>query len=97
MTTYVPWNVQTWEDLLLDQTGDKLLYWPPGEPLPEYQFTNHLAGPCKRALQRVIHAALLPVLDRLRSPYPETYSPTPLPDPSKLARDPFPFHKPHAT
>ena len=52
-----------------------LLYWEPGTPLPEVHLHSHLAPWPKRALQRLAHAALLPLLDRRRPAFDPAYRP----------------------
>lgn len=66
------WARSDWRThVVLDDLPD-LHYWEPGTKLPEPHFTNHLAPIPKRALQRVAHAWLLPMLDACRP----SYSPT---------------------
>jgi hypothetical protein len=43
-----------------------LLFWAPGEPLPEVRLHGQIPAWPKRFAQRLAHAALLPLLDRLR-------------------------------
>jgi glycosyltransferase involved in cell wall biosynthesis len=54
-------------------------YWAPGTELPEPRFTNHLAPWPKRLAQRVVHAWLLSVMDKFRTPYSEGTYLRPLP------------------
>ena len=60
-----------WQSFIVPADHPGLHHWQPGSPLPEFHFTNHLARPHVRAAQRIAHACLLPVLDRLRSRYPD--------------------------
>jgi hypothetical protein len=57
-----------------------LMHWAPGEPLHEVRTTSHLAPPGKRLVQRLIHPLLLPLLDRTRPQYSQTFQPTLIPD-----------------
>jgi glycosyltransferase involved in cell wall biosynthesis len=65
------WTQGDWRSFVLPADRPELHYWRAGAPLPEFRFTNHLASPPMRAAQRLAHACLLPVLDRLRPRYPE--------------------------
>lgn len=64
------WLIEDWQQLIVPDSLSGLQYWEPGKPLPEYQFTNHLAPYPKRLLQRLTHQYLLPVLDRTRPAFP---------------------------
>ena len=50
-----------------------------GVAIARVHFANHLAKPHVRAAQRVAHACLLPVLDRLRPRYPDQAYPRRIP------------------
>ena len=63
------WNAQDWRKQVISDGAPGLLYWAPETDLPEPHFNNHLAPLGKRALQRIVHTGLLPVLDRLRRGY----------------------------
>jgi hypothetical protein len=65
------WSEKEWRKFIAPDAAPEMHYWPPGEPLPEYHFTNHLAGWPKRAAQRWAHACALPLLDRLRPSWTE--------------------------
>ena len=56
-----------------------LLYWEPGSVLKEQPMYNHLAPPMQRLMQRVIHPALLPILDRARPSYDKSFEPQLIP------------------
>ena len=65
------WARGDWRSFVVPADHPDLHYWVPDTPLPEVNFTNHLAKPHVRAAQRLAHAFLLPVLDRLRRRYPD--------------------------
>jgi hypothetical protein len=73
------WAEQEWRKFVAADNMPGLTYWRPGEPLPQYDFTSHLAKPRTRAIQRIIHAAGLPILDRLRPAWPEGTYPEKIP------------------
>jgi hypothetical protein len=73
------WQVTDWRSLLVNESAADLNYWQPGAELPAYRWTNHLASPAKRCLQRAVHFGLLPILDRLRPRFPADYRPEPIP------------------
>jgi hypothetical protein len=57
-----------------------LQYWRPGEALPEYHSTSHLAGFSKRAMQRLTHAVGVSLLDYFRPGWPEGTYPQRIPE-----------------
>ncbi|HEY6329614.1 MAG TPA: glycosyltransferase family 2 protein [Blastocatellia bacterium] len=63
-----------------NHTSGELREWVSGEPLPKISFKGHMSFAPKRAVQRVIHPALLPVLDRLRKPMRADYAFPEVPD-----------------
>jgi len=67
------WQVTDYVTKLVDPANPELEYWHPGTELPSYRWTNHLASFPKQVLQRSVHFALLPVLDRLRPNFPAEY------------------------
>ena len=73
------WSLDDWRTFVVPDGHPDLQYWRPGSPLPEFRFTNHLAPLHIRAAQRIAHALLLPVLDRLRPRYPEGACPQRIP------------------
>jgi len=73
------WSLDDWRRFVIPAEHPGLRYWQPGSPLPEFHFTNHLARPHVRAAQRIAHAYLLPVLDRLRPRYPDGAYPQRIP------------------
>jgi glycosyltransferase involved in cell wall biosynthesis len=60
------WSSSDWRQFVVNEDHPHLYHWQPGSSLPDFHFTNHLAQPHVRAAQRIAHACLLPVLDRLR-------------------------------
>ena len=78
------WTQGDWQTFIIPDDHPDLQYWQPGSALPEVHFANHLAKPHLRAAQRIAHACLLPMLDRLRPPYPaEAYPQKVPPDATK--------------
>lgn len=69
------WTVRDWQDLIIDKNTENLCYWELNSPLPEYHFYNHVAKFPKRLLQRIVHASMLPIIDRLRPEFPKSYKP----------------------
>jgi hypothetical protein len=61
-------------------TAGELYQWQPGQPLPEINTTDHLARGMKRLAQRLIHPCALPLLDRLRPPFPHDFRPQLIPE-----------------
>jgi len=82
------WADQEWRKFITQDDEPGLLHWVPGEPLPAVHQTNHLATGPKRAVQRVVHAGLLPFLDRLRPGWPDDAVPQPIaPDVVQMLRE----------
>lgn len=73
------WDAEDWRSILVPQNDTRLLKWESGAKLPLFRFTNHLAPSKTRALQRVAHGFLLPILDRGRPKFPAGYRPEPIP------------------
>ncbi|HEV2472408.1 MAG TPA: glycosyltransferase family 2 protein, partial [Chthonomonadales bacterium] len=63
------WAEADWRRQVVPENLPGLQYWQPGTELPQPRFTNHLAPLPKRALQRLVHACCLPLLDRFRPGY----------------------------
>ena len=61
------WSMRDWRSFIVPEDHPGLQQWQPGSPLPKSRFTDHLAKPPVRAAQRLAHACLLPILDRLRA------------------------------
>jgi len=83
--SFAHWREQEWRKFITPDNLSGLRYWEPGTDLPEFHFTNHLAPTLKRAAQRLMHACFLPLLDRLRSRWPDGYYPQRIP-PEVVAR-----------
>lgn len=73
------WAEREWRKFVTPDDAEGLMHWAPRSPLPEVHQTNHLSPPHIRFAQRLTHAALLPVLDRLRPGWPEDACPQPIP------------------
>ena len=73
------WAQGDWRSFILRGDHPDLHHWQPGSPLPEFDFANHLAPPHVRAAQRIAHACLLPLLDRLRPRHPDHAYPQRIP------------------
>jgi glycosyltransferase involved in cell wall biosynthesis len=73
------WHRDQWRHHLVEETHPGLKRWTPGTDLPEPCFRNHLANPAVRFLQRMVHAAFLPVLDRCRATYGDQTYPVRIP------------------
>lgn len=68
---------------LADNSGvdtGPLLYWKPGTELPEVRLYNHTVGLGKRAIQRIIHPLMLPLLDRRRPAFNPSFQPKLIPE-----------------
>lgn len=64
------WTEEEWKSFVVESNSRNLRHWEPGRPLPDPRFTSHLDSLHKRALQRLVHATLLPILDRTRDSFP---------------------------
>jgi len=64
------WSVSDWRRFVTPDNDPNLRYWAPGTELPSPEFTNHLRPPKIRVVQRILHAAFLPLVDRFRRPFP---------------------------
>jgi glycosyltransferase involved in cell wall biosynthesis len=65
------WVEEQWHKFIAPDNAPGALFWKPGDALPEYHFTNHLAPFYKRQVQRFVHAVCLPLLDSTRPHWPE--------------------------
>jgi glycosyltransferase involved in cell wall biosynthesis len=74
------WSESDWRKFITPDDKPELQYWEPGTNLPHYQFTNHLRPPHIRLVQRLVHAWLLPVLDRTRPSFSTQDHPQPIPE-----------------
>jgi hypothetical protein len=69
-----------WKRFIVSDDLSELRRWQPGTELPRYDYVSHLQPPHIRALQRLIHAFCLPILDRTRKSWLATDYPTRIPD-----------------
>jgi hypothetical protein len=74
-----PWAESEWRKFVTADDAEGIRRWSPGLPLPELEEANHLARPPKRVAQRFLHAVLLPLLDGMRSHWPDDAYPQPIP------------------
>jgi glycosyltransferase involved in cell wall biosynthesis len=65
------WVLPVWREFVVPDAAQGLRRWVPGSVLPEVRQTNHLAPPHKRLAQSLVHAFLLPLLDRTRPGWPD--------------------------
>jgi hypothetical protein len=65
------WIEEQWHKFIAPDHAPGALFWKPGDALPEYHFTNHLAPSYKRLAQRFVHALCLPLLDSTRPRWPK--------------------------
>jgi glycosyltransferase involved in cell wall biosynthesis len=72
------WTNGDWRRHVVPDDLPDLHFWKPGTDLTEVHFRNHLAPFCKRAIQRLAHGCLLPLLDRFRASYPDSAFPQPI-------------------
>ncbi len=73
------WAEREWKRFTTPDDLPDLKYWKPGTDLPPVRQTNHLKPSPIRAVQRLVHALCLPVLDRLRPKFPTESRPQPIP------------------
>jgi glycosyltransferase involved in cell wall biosynthesis len=73
------WAEREWKRFITPDDLPDLKYWKPGTDLPLVRQTNHLKPSPIRAVQRLVHALCLPVLDRLRRKFPPEGRPQPIP------------------
>lgn len=72
---WIHWVPSDWRKFLTDPSTPGLLYWEPGAALQPDPRTHHLPGLRRRVAARLVHAALLPLLDRMRPKFPRDYEP----------------------
>ncbi|HMJ89675.1 MAG TPA: glycosyltransferase family A protein [Candidatus Acidoferrum sp.] len=65
-TEFHYWQESEWRKFITPDDAPGLKHWAAGAELPVVHQTNHLAKPPIRALQRVVHKCLLPLLDARR-------------------------------
>jgi hypothetical protein len=73
------WGSTEWRKFVAPDDLPELHYWQPGTDLTEVRWTNHLAPPPKRVVQRIVHAVGLPLLDALRPGWVEGTYPGKIP------------------
>jgi hypothetical protein len=61
------WNEGEWRKCVVPDDAPGLLHWQPGQEFAEVRQTNHLAKTPVRAVQRLVHGCLLPLLDPRRA------------------------------
>ncbi|MES2505728.1 MAG: glycosyltransferase family 2 protein [Verrucomicrobiota bacterium] len=83
--SYLHWLEDDWKSLLTPDDAPGLLHWPPGRELPQVRQLNHLRKGQVRLAQRLLHAGLLPLMDRRRPAFGAEDKPVPLP--AELARN----------
>lgn len=64
------WAQTQWRTFVTPDDHPDLMYWRPGEALPEFHWRNHLRGPHVRLAQRLVHSFLLRLLDQTRADFP---------------------------
>ena len=74
------WTESDWRSFVASATDPEVHYWEPGTELPDPRYANHLAPWYKRIVQRIVHAAFLPVLDRMRDSFSDDAYPEPIPE-----------------
>jgi Glycosyl transferase family 2 len=74
-TRYRHWKCSTWQDFIVPDNMEGLLYWGPNERLPEFSFKSHLPPAPKRLAQIMAHHFVVPWFDRFRAPFPAAARP----------------------
>jgi glycosyl transferase family 2 len=74
------WAERQWKKLIVPDDLQGLKFWQPGKPLPLVHQTNHLKPPHLRAVQRLIHAFCLPMLDPQRPKFSANSKPLQIPN-----------------
>ncbi len=67
------WAETEWRKFITPDHAPNLKQWELGSSLPEIHERNHLTNSLKRSAQRVVHAALLPMIDRMRKKCASAY------------------------
>lgn len=73
------WMEHEWRKFVITDSTNALPRWLPGTPLPLVCQFDHLSAKPKRMIQRLVHACLLPCLDRFRPEWPEDAYPVKIP------------------
>ncbi len=79
-SSYLHWLEEDWKQFVTADGLPELHYWQPGEALPLVRQTGHLKQGGARLLQRLVHAGLLPFLDKRRKKFGPADGPVPLPE-----------------
>ena len=77
---YHYWEEREWRKFITPDDLPELKHWKPGTELPLVHQANHLRPRHIRAVQRIVHAFLLPLFDRRRPSFPLDASPQRIPD-----------------
>ncbi|MEQ8820521.1 MAG: glycosyltransferase family A protein [Sumerlaeia bacterium] len=72
------WAIEDWRKFIVKDDDDRPQHWAPGTDLPHLKQTNHIAKPHKRLAQRLVHAFMLPTLDKKREGFPADAYPDPI-------------------
>ena len=67
---YHEWEEEDWRTFVVADDAPELHFWEPGTELIRSPHRNHIKTGRVRLAQRILHACLLPVADRLRSDWP---------------------------
>lgn len=73
------WAENDWRKFVTPDSERELKYWAPGTALEEVQNVNHLPKSHIRLMQWGAHQFLLPILDRMRSKWPDATFPQRVP------------------
>ena len=79
-TDFPHWKIDEWNDFVINENDDDLRYWKTGSDLPTFNWTNHMPGGIRRLIKRALYMGPVHILDRFRSGFDESYSPTPFPE-----------------
>ncbi len=69
------WAEVNWRKFIMPNDDPNIRYWELGTDLPQYSLTNHLQSLRTRLIQRLVHAFLLPILDRTRPSFSNSAHP----------------------
>jgi glycosyltransferase involved in cell wall biosynthesis len=73
------WSEREWKKFVTPDELPGLMFWKPGTDIELVHHRNHLRGPLVRAMQRLLHACCLPILDRQRTEFPSNAKPQAIP------------------
>lgn len=74
------WSQREWRNFVTPDDERGLQMWAPGTPLPELNYTNHLAAPRNRAVQYLLHRFGVRLADRFRRDWDESNYPDRIPE-----------------